>query len=194
MDELVTLKQEQRAAWEVKLREHQLELMKLKTEKNQLEEEKKLYTLYAPVSGTLQQVSGKYEGGYLSSGDVLGHISPDTSLIGECYINPSDIGLIRKMMKVNFQVEAFNYTEWGVIQGVVTDIGNDFILINDTPVFKIKCKFFKDSLSLKNGIVGHLKKGMKIRGQFIVAKRSIFQLLYDKIDDWINPMTSTASK
>lgn len=45
-------------------------------------------------------------------------------------------------------------------------------------------------ISLKNGYTGKLKKGMTLRGVFVVVKRSIFQLLFDSVDDWVNPNTS----
>jgi membrane fusion protein, peptide pheromone/bacteriocin exporter len=31
---------------------------------------------------------------------------------------------------------------------------------------------------------------MTLRARFVVARRSIFQLLYDKADDWLNPATA----
>jgi len=31
------------------------------------------------------------------------------------------------------------------------------------------------------------KKGMTLQARFIVTKRSLWQLLYDKVDDWANP-------
>jgi membrane fusion protein, peptide pheromone/bacteriocin exporter len=42
-------------------------------------------------------------------------------------------------------------------------------------------------LKLNNNIRGNLKKGMTIRARFLLTKRSLFQLLYKGIDDWINP-------
>ena len=34
---------------------------------------------------------------------------------------------------------------------------------------------------------GKLKKGMTLQAYFNVARRSLYQLLYDKIDNWLNP-------
>lgn len=45
----------------------------------------------------------------------------------------------------------------------------------------------KDYLTLKNGIKGKLKKGMSVVAHFRITRRSLFDLLYQKIDDWINP-------
>ena len=31
------------------------------------------------------------------------------------------------------------------------------------------------------------KKGMTVQARFIVARRSFWQLLFDKVDNWLNP-------
>jgi HlyD family secretion protein len=54
-------------------------------------------------------------------------------------------------------------------------------------VFKVKCSLDVDHLKLKNGYKGYLKKGMNFTARFSVAERSLYQLLFDKVDDWINP-------
>jgi membrane fusion protein, peptide pheromone/bacteriocin exporter len=54
-------------------------------------------------------------------------------------------------------------------------------------LFKIKCRLLSDHLSLRNGYRGRLKKGMTVQARFIIAKRSLWQLLYDKADNWVNP-------
>ena len=39
----------------------------------------------------------------------------------------------------------------------------------------------------KNGRTGRLKKGMTVSAHFMVTRRSLFDLLYQKMDDWANP-------
>jgi HlyD family secretion protein len=123
----------------------------------------------------------------VQAGETLLVISPDSNLLAECYVSPKDIGLLKVGMPVNFQVDAFNYNEWGLLPGEITDIANDFTLMNEQPVFKVKCQLLKKSLALRNGYAANLKKGMTLRGRFVVTQRTLFQLLYDTIDDWVNP-------
>jgi len=52
---------------------------------------------------------------------------------------------------------------------------------------KILCQLNEKELSLKNGFKGQLKKGMTLNAQFKLAERSLFDLLYDRVDDWFNP-------
>jgi HlyD family secretion protein len=93
-------------------------------------------------------------------------------------------------MPVRFQVDAFNYNEWGIAKGKVLSIDNDFTLVENQPVFKVKCSFAGTELHTRTGVKGRLKKGMTFQARFILTKRSLFQLLYDKADDWINPARS----
>jgi hypothetical protein len=59
--------------------------------------------------------------------------------------------------------------------------------MNNTPMFRIRCTMDRNYLSLKNGIKGYMKKGMTVRARFIIAERSLFQMLYQSTDDWLNP-------
>lgn len=179
--------QRQKSQWQADLNEIRLHVEQKKTEKNQVIQQKQFYEIKAPVSGNIQQIVGKYEGSYIQLGESLGIISPVASILVECYVSPQDIGLLKAEMPVRFQIDAFNYNDWGLVNGKITDIAKDFVLINEQPVFKVRCHLEKQEVSLPTGYKATLKKGMSLRARFMVTKRSLFQLLYDKVDDWVNP-------
>lgn len=79
------------------------------------------------------------------------------------------------------------------MQGEIIDISDDFILVDNTPVFNVKCKLNNDYLELKNGVKGKLKKGMTVNARFMIARRSLFELLYQESDDWLNPSRNLSS-
>jgi HlyD family secretion protein len=54
-------------------------------------------------------------------------------------------------------------------------------------VFKVRCVLDSNQLHLKIGFTGNIKKGMTVQARFVVTRRSLWQLLFDKIDDWVNP-------
>jgi membrane fusion protein, peptide pheromone/bacteriocin exporter len=173
--------------WQADLSRFQIELTELTAQAKQFQEEKESYRIKASVKGTIQQLTGKYAGSSIQVGENLGIISPDSNLLVECYVSPQDIGFLDKDMKVNFQINAFNYNQWGLASGKVFNIANDFIIQNQQPVFKVQCLLDKTFLKLKTGYVGNIKKGMNLRARFVVNRRSIYQLMYDKVDDWMNP-------
>ncbi|WP_343331006.1 HlyD family efflux transporter periplasmic adaptor subunit [Polaribacter staleyi] len=139
------------------------------------------------MNGTLINIIGIQEGSFINAGIPLAEISPDSNLIAECYVSPIDIGLINPNNTIKFQIDAFNYNQWGLATGKILEIGKDIELINETPIFKIRCKIDQKHLTLKNNFKGNLKKGMTFSARFKLTERTLYQLLYDKIDDWLNP-------
>ena len=126
-------------------------------------------------------------GSFINAGEGFAEISPNTKLLVECYVNTMDIGLLRLNDTANFQIDAFNYNQWGLANGTIIDIGKDVEYMDNTMVFKVRCSLNKKELKLKNGYRGRLKKGMTLNAQFKLTERSLFDLLYDKVDDWVNP-------
>lgn len=174
--------------WQTEANGYRNELRQLSSQQAELNEQKKQYVLRAPIDGSVQNLIGLQQGAYVFANQKVGEVSPDAGLAAYCYINPSDIGLIRKGQEVHFQINAYNYNQWGLAVGKVIDISDDIVILNNNqPAFKVKCLMDKNFLKLKNGYKGYLKKGMNFTARFKVTDRSLYQLLYDKVDDWVNP-------
>ncbi len=184
-----TLYNEQMNQWQSDQQQYQLELQNLESQINQLDIQQQQLIVLAPVSGSIQQLAGVRQGNYVTEGQQLVEISPDSTLQVECYVSPKDIGLIRTGQVVRIQADAYNYNEWGMLDGCVTGISHDITIQNSQqqPFFKVFCRLEKTHLTLKNGFTGQLKKGMTANIRFVVTRRTLFQMLYDKTDDWLNP-------
>jgi multidrug resistance efflux pump len=180
-------KQEQITNWQNDLERYKTEISQFTTQRNQLESHQKNHFLYAPVSGEIQHINTRYTGGFISAGETLCIISPQSDLIGECYISTRDMGLLKINQPVRFQIDAFDYNYFGILTGKIASIDNDFTLLDNTPVFKVRCIFDNTQLLLKNGYKGLLKKGLTFQARFIVTERTLWQLLFDKMDNWLNP-------
>lgn len=177
-----------RSQWQAEGSTYRAELNELYRRRAEWTTQESFYTLMAPVSGTIQNLSGLQVGSSVFANQKIGEISPDSSLVVMVYLSPSDIGLIKPEQEVRFQIDAFNYNQWGMLTGRVTEIADDVIFdANQQPMFRVKCLTDSMNLRLSNGYVGELKKGMTLQARFTVARRSLFQLLYDKVDDWLNP-------
>lgn len=164
-----------------------LELAEMKKTFAEIGRSEQLLDIIAPVSGTIQQWSGVYVGSYVFSGQELGLISPDTSLIAEIYVAPTDIGMIRQGMRVRLSVTAYNHNEWGMLDAEVFRIAEDVAVANDRTYYLVACRLSQDYLMLSTGHRGRMKKGMSVQAHFMVARRSLWNLLFDKVDDWLNP-------
>lgn len=194
VDELKTLTQNRFSEWESDLNELQNSLNETNTTLDQLYRERKMYTIQAPVNGTLDQFSGIYQGAFLLSGQFIASISPDSTLLIESYVLPKDIGFLYKGMPVNIQVESFNYNQWGMLHGNITDISSDFIVSNNTAYYDVKCNISRTFLKMRNGQKGYLKKGMDVQTHFLITKRTLLQLVYQDFNEWVNPTLRSANQ
>jgi multidrug resistance efflux pump len=187
-NELGLIGETQGSRWQTELSNLKMQSRELSSKDEQFSNEKGFYTLRAAVSGSVQQLKGIQSGSLVSANELLGEISPDSGLIAEMYVLPKDIGLLRIGTKARFQIDTYNYNQWGMVDGKVISISNDIFMENgQQPFFKVRCLLDKHELQLKNGYVGKIKKGMTLQARFFVTRRTLFQLLYDKADDWLNP-------
>ena len=182
-----SIQAQQLTLWQGKLKETILSLTEVAARIQQLKKEKEQYFITAPVAGTITGYIGIKPGNFIVPNQQIARIAPETDLLVECFVTPSNIGLIEKGMPASFQFHAFNYNLWGVATGSVNEISNNVVSINNQPFFRVKCQLDQRFLRLKNGYIGNLKKGMTLTGRFKVADRTLFQLLYDKADNWLNP-------
>ncbi len=178
---------EQAALWQQDLNALRLKTGELGARINQVNKEQELYVLQAPAAGNLQSVRGLQQGSMIGVNEMLAEISPDSGLIAEAYVLPKDIGYLKVGTAVNLQIEAYDYNQWGMASGEVQSISADIFTDREQPYFKVRCRLNEASLTLKNGYEGRLHKGMTLQARFFVTRRTLFQLLYDKADDWLNP-------
>lgn len=187
-NELASLMQSQLSTWQADKNTYQNTYNEMNSSLKQEVKDKDLYIVRSPVAGTVDQFSGVYRGSSIQAGQTLAVISPDSTLCLEVYVTPRNIGFMSVGMPVKMQVESFNYNEWGTIPGKVKEISSDFLTDSQgNSFYKVKCEIERDYLQLKNGRVGKLKKGMTVSAHFMVSRRSLFDLLYQKMDDWVNP-------
>ena len=178
---------QQRSQWETQKRDLEERLANLKSNIENIEVEAKNYVLTAPITGSLENVLGLQTGSFINASQVIATISPNTNLIVENIVSPNDIGLLKIGQNVKFQLDAFNYNQWGMIDGKVIDIDKNITTQNNTSFFKVRCSLNTKTLQLKNGYKTNISKGMTLTTRYFITRRSLYDLLFDKVDDWFNP-------
>ena len=186
-EQLIALEQDYQSNWLAEQTTLNQQNIEHSSNIKQIEKEKSQYVILAPISGTLVQVAGFQNGNFISPSQNLAYISANSVLLAECYISPSDIGYIKQNQQVAFQFDAFNYREWGMVYGKVEEVLNDVVLIDQKPMFRVRCTLNKNSLQLKNGYQGTIQKGLTFTARFQLNRRNLWQLLFDKVDNWLNP-------
>lgn len=178
---------QQKATWEAQKRELQNQLKNLNGTIAKIKVEENNYIVTAPVSGTIENFTGLQVGSYVIASQPIAIISAIDNLIVETTVSPDDIGLIRKNQPVKFQIDAFNYNQWGLLEGKVIAIDNHITVQENQAYFKVRCSLNSKTMKLKTGYKTEVSKGMTLTTRYIIARRSLFDLLFDKVDDWLNP-------
>jgi len=176
-----------KSQWQQDMVRHQTFLSQLREKTGELTAREQFAVLKAPVQGTLQHISGLYPGSFIAAQQKIGELVPESTIIAYCYLDPEKIGYIRKGQRVRLHIDTFNAHSWGTIRARTGAIPANVTFKDDIPFFKIPCIPDKDYLQLKNGYKGFLRKGMTCRAHFILARRSLFQLLCDRMEDWLKP-------
>ncbi len=176
------------AKWELDLAQRRNDSIILHAELLRCNEELKNRIMIAPLSGEIIQSRDIQTGALVYNNQHIAEISPDGEIIGICYVSPEDIGMIKTGLQVVIQVDALKYTEWGLLDARITHISDDLIVDEgQSAYFRVECKPERNYLSLNDNIVAELKKGMTFNARIVITERNLYNLLFDKMDDWLNP-------
>lgn len=178
---------QQKATWESQKRDLEERVKNLNGAVSKIEVEENNYFIIAPTSGTIESFNGMQIGSFVNASQPIATISPIDNLIVESSVSSNDIGLIKRFQNVKFQMDAFNYNQWGLLEGKVIDIDKNISIQDNQAFFKVRCSLNSKNIHLKSGYSTQVSKGMTLTTRYTIAKRSLYELLFDKVDDWLNP-------
>ncbi len=187
-NQFLTIHKQQMAQWSAKLVELQQKAQSLSSEKKSILIDGQNYIVRAPITGTVVNFKGYQKGGQLVQGQDILEISPEDQLIAECMVPAKSIGYVRNGQSVKFQMDTYNYNQWGFLSGTVHDI--DYNLVTDQEqgvFFKVRCHMDQNFLRLPNGNRVFVGKGNTFNARFYLLDRTLWQLLFDRADDLFNP-------
>lgn len=188
-NELKTLVENKHATWETDLNNLRQQIREAHSNIEGDVSDKHMLILRAPVSGTVENFSGIYPGIPVQAGTSLAVISPKAPLYVEAFVKPKDIAFIRPNMTAKIQIDALNYNEWGMLEGKVESVSSDYVVdSSNNYLFKVRVRLDKNYLTDdRTHQRGYIKKGMTAVVRFMVTKKSLFDLLYQSMDSWVNP-------
>ncbi len=179
-----------RNQWEEEVRTMQENIQAWTAELEAIEIELAAHRVVAPVSGTLQNLAGVYPGSFVYANQELSSISPDTSVLVLAYVTSDNIANVAPGMVAQLQIDGFPHSEWGFASGYVTAVAQDSKVINNRWVYEVRCTLEKDHLTHPTGRVGYLKKGMTLKAHFRKYDQTVWSLLYQKADEFVNPYSN----
>lgn len=179
--------------WQHELIEQQKLLVEYKTENSNLLANAQSYIVKAPVTGTVLMQEPLYTGAaVLPSGELLS-ISPTQDLIVECWISPSERVTIYHGQNITYSIPEIRNQMSTTLEGKVISIAEDYTVVNNKPMFRVKCSLNQTRVQLQNGFSYVLGRGLLLETRFLLARKSCWELLYQQLYNWFNPGTLSQS-
>lgn len=104
----------------------------LEAELTKAQEHVRQSTLKAPIDGVVQQLAVHTVGGVVTPAQPLLSVVPDqANLYVEAMVQNRDVGFIHTGQAVRVKIDTFNFTRYGLIDGIVTDVTRDAVTPSD---------------------------------------------------------------
>lgn len=113
------------AEFDTTIQTDQRQLIQVNSQLNQVQIDLKNQDMRAPVDGVVFNLGPKLPGVVAQPGQTLLQIVPNESLIARVQIANADIANIQVGMPVDIRIDAYPFTEYGSVTGVVTKIGRE---------------------------------------------------------------------
>jgi hemolysin D len=115
------------------IQEGQRQMIQVNSQLNQVQIDLKQQDLRAPADGVVFNLGPKLPGVVTQPGQALLQVVPSESLIARVQLANADIANIRVGMPVDVRVDAYPFTEFGSIAGVVTKVGSEAVATEQAP-------------------------------------------------------------
>ncbi len=171
--------------------------------------------LRAPVDGVVQQLEVSTVGGVVQpaqplmvivpciSGDAANAASCNGGITVEAFVQNKDIGFINVGQRVAVKLEAFNFTDYGLLDGTVTNISRDAIDQAQQPAGSVRDEngrpiqpglVYAARIELscepdnpeRHALCDRIQPGMSVQAEIKTGKRRIIQYLLSPISQAVN--------
>jgi hemolysin D len=146
-----------------------------------------LQTLTSPIDGVVQALTVFTVGGVVTEAEKIMQIVPTSGgLEIEAYISNKDIGFVHKNQDVVIKLDAFNFTKYGTIDGIVADISNDAFQDEKLGlIFKCRIAMKSEQMAI-DGKTINLGAGMSVAAEIVTGDRRIIEFISSPAKKIIN--------
>lgn len=179
------------------------------------ERRRKFQELRAPVDGVVQQLAVSTVGGVVqpaqpllvivpcSSNGASGAASCNSGISVEAFVQNKDIGFVKVGQRVAVKLEAFNFTDYGLVEGTVTNISRDAIDQSQQPAGSVRDEngrpiqpglVYAAKIELPCGasdpdrapLCDRIQPGMAVQAEIKTGRRRIIQYLLSPISQAVD--------
>jgi multidrug efflux pump subunit AcrA (membrane-fusion protein) len=142
-------------------------------------------TLYAPISGRINETRKFNLGDYLMPGEEIITIVPDNtaSLKAELYIDAAYIAQITTGQKVTLRFPGLPPSKFGKLEAEITLIPADFAIGSESkPSFVVEADIKEPWLRSPAGEKVYLRSGISASGRIIISQDTVMRMILKKLD------------
>jgi HlyD family secretion protein len=166
------------------IKENQRQLIQVNSQLNQTKIDLKNQDLRAPVDGVVFNLGPKLPGVVAQAGQALLQVVPNESLTARVQVANSDIANIRVGLPVDVRIDAYPFTEFGSVKGVISKVGSEAVKLNNDdprpPSFPVEIRLERQFLERKNERFT-LTPGMSLNAMIKVRQRAPISYVTEEI-------------
>ena len=154
------------------------------------------FKIYIPVRGILK-IPPSGDTGDAVSGNMIhnwqkrnsaSNPSPQTDLVVECYVPCENLKLIKKDRDIKFRSSFLKKDGQGYSSGQILQIEKTEGTDGESQLFKILCSLNINRSFLNKTTWSRLIRGIPLSVFFPIDNRSLFQLLFENLEDGYEPV------
>lgn len=179
---LASLKRERESLLQQRL-ELQKQLIRTRQELQQVGTDLSKSVIRAPITGVLLQLNLRNPGQVVQPSEAIAQIAPlDAPLLIKAHVQAKDIDKVKPGQKVQMQVSACPYPDYGTLKGTVKTVAPDALAVNkNSPATAYEVTIEPETLYVGRGEhLCDLKSGMEGRADIISRRETILQFILRK--------------
>jgi len=142
-------------------------------------------TIYAPISGRVNELRRLNVGDNIVPGEEILNIIPEdeTGLIAELLIDPAHIARVRPGQRAVLRFPGLPPSRYGKIETEISLIPADFNVVQDSgPMFIVEGVIDQPWLVSRRGDRIYLRAGIGASGRIVVDRDTVFRMILKKLD------------
>jgi len=175
------------------IKENQRQLVEVISQLNQVRLDLKNQGLRSPADGVIFELAAKLPGAVTQPGQTLLQVVPNESLIARVRVANADIANVQVGLPVDVRIDAYPFTEFGVVKGVISKVGSEAVPVSQqaprSTVFPVEVRIDRQFLERRSQRFS-LKPGMTINAMVKVRQRAPISYVTEEITKAFDGMKS----
>jgi len=156
----------------------QKELLDVKDSLNKAKIQLQQSSLFSPINGVITAVNVRGQGAVIDGGSILAEVVPkEEYYLVKVRILPKDISKVSIGQKARVSFLAYDYSQFGVMEGVLKNIAQNSTVVEDGTIFYDAWIQTNGDTFSNSGINPNILPGMLATVDMLGEKRTIFEYI-----------------